>query len=59
MALNSSEWHRIMNKFLALFLVLCTTIATMAMGERTPWVPRETGLVLPVAAAAPAPRPRP
>ncbi|KAK8045998.1 hypothetical protein PG996_014062 [Apiospora saccharicola] len=46
-----------MNKFLALFLVLCTTIATMAMGERTPWVPRETGLVLPVAAAAPAPVP--
>lgn len=49
-----------MNKFLALLLVLCTTIATMvAMGERTPWVPRETGLALPAAAAAPAPAPVP
>lgn len=48
-----------MNKFLTLLLVLCATIATMTMGERTSWVPRETGLVLPAPVAAPAAVPAP
>ncbi|KAK8029637.1 hypothetical protein PG993_010928 [Apiospora rasikravindrae] len=45
-----------MNKFLALLLV---AIVAMTMGERAPWVPRETGLVPPAVAAAAAPAPAP